>query len=99
MTTGERIKQRRIELGLSQEELAVRCGFSHKTSISKIESGKQNLTQSKIAIIADALETTPGFIMGWDDEDRNNEFVALLEQLPVAEQDHLLEYMKFLLKK
>lgn len=62
---GKRIKQRRDELDVSQEELAHRLGYKNKTSIAKIESGKQGLRQSKIKAIADALLTTPDYIMGW----------------------------------
>ena len=62
---GKRIKQRREELGMPQEELAHRLGYKNKTSIAKIESGIQGLRQSKIKAIADALLTTPDYIMGW----------------------------------
>lgn len=68
MTIGERIKLRRESLGLSQEELAKRLGYKSRSSINKIELGSRDLTQSKIKAIADALETTPSYIMGWDDE-------------------------------
>ena len=66
MTIGERIKERRIQLGMSQEELAHKLGYKSRSSINKIELGGQNLTQKKIKAIAEALETTPEYIMGWD---------------------------------
>ena len=68
MTIGKRIQIRREELGLTQEELAHRIGYKSKSSINKIELDIQQLTQSKIKQIADALHTTPGYIMGWEDE-------------------------------
>lgn len=71
MTIGERIRQRRDELGISQEELAIKLGYKSRSSINKIELGQQNLTQSKIAAIAKALETTPSYIMGWEDDVTN----------------------------
>ena len=64
---GKRIKARRQELGLSQEELAVKAGFSSRSSINKIESGNRELTQQRIKDIADALMTTPSYIMGWEE--------------------------------
>lgn len=67
MSIGSRIRQRRIELGLSQDELAHRLGYKSRSSINKIELGQHNLTQSKILAIANALETTPSYIMGWDE--------------------------------
>ncbi|MGM9610606.1 MAG: hypothetical protein ACI3ZE_03120, partial [Candidatus Woodwardiibium sp.] len=35
---------------------------------NKIELDQRNLTQSKIKAIADALETTPSYIMGWENQ-------------------------------
>ena len=68
MTIGERIRKLREELDISQEELALKLGYKSRSSINKIESGQQNLTQPKIRAIANALSTTPSYIMGWDDE-------------------------------
>lgn len=49
---------------MSQEELAEKLGYKSKSSINKIELGRQNLTQTKIKAIADALDTSPSYIMG-----------------------------------
>lgn len=68
-TIGERIKERREQLQLSQDELAKKLGYKSRSSINKIEMDSRNLTQSKIKAIADALETTPSYIMGWDESD------------------------------
>lgn len=67
-TIGSRIRNRREELGLSQEELGKRLGYKSRSSINKIELDQRNLTQSKIKAIADALDTTPAYIMGWEDQ-------------------------------
>lgn len=48
MTIGERIKFKREELDISQDELARRLGYKSRSSINKIELGLQNLNQSKI---------------------------------------------------
>lgn len=69
-TIGSRIRNRREELGLSQDELGKRLGYKSRSSINKIELDQRNLTQSKIKAIADALETTPSYIMGWDEPDQ-----------------------------
>ena len=68
---GKRIKDRREELFYTQEELAKRLGYNSKASISRIESGKQNLTQTKISAIAEVLKTSPADLMGWVDEEGN----------------------------
>lgn len=71
MTIGERIKFKREELDISQDELARRLGYKSRSSINKIELGLQNLNQSKIKAIADALQTTPSFIMGWTEDKKS----------------------------
>ena len=53
-----------MELGMSQQELAEKSGYTDRSSIAKIETGKVDLTQSKIKAIADALNTTSAALMG-----------------------------------
>ena len=67
-TIGSRIRNRREELGLSQDELSKKLGYKSRSSINKIELDQRNLTQSKIKAIADALDTTPAYIMGWNEQ-------------------------------
>lgn len=69
-TVGERVRDRREELGMSQEDLATRLGYKSRSSINKIEMGINNLTQPKIVAIAAALNTTPAYIMGWEEEEK-----------------------------
>ena len=66
MNLASKVKQRRIELGLSQEELAKKMGYSSRTSINKIENGRP-VSQKIIVRLAEALETTPAYLMGWED--------------------------------
>ena len=66
MTFGERVKARREELNMTQEELAKKIGYKSRASINKIELDKRNMKQSQIADLAKALNTTPGYLMGWD---------------------------------
>lgn len=65
----KRIKKRREELGMSQDELAQKLGYKSRSTIAKIEKGENDITQSKIAAFAQALQTTPGNLMGLDSED------------------------------
>lgn len=67
MTIGDRIRIRREKLNMSQDELAKKLGYKSRSSINKIELGLYNLKQSKIKAIADALDTTPSYIMGWNE--------------------------------
>lgn len=64
------IKKRRQQLNMTQSELAKKLGYADKSMIAKIEKGTIDLTQSKILAFADALETIPEELMGW--EEKNN---------------------------
>lgn len=68
MTIGQRIKARRNELKLSQRELAARLGYNDHTTLTRIEAGKVDLTQSKVVQFADVLGVTPAYLMGWEKE-------------------------------
>lgn len=64
---GKRIKERREELGMTQDELAQKVGYKSRSSINKIENGGNDLPQGKIVAFAKALDTTPSYLMGWID--------------------------------
>jgi transcriptional regulator with XRE-family HTH domain len=69
MEVGERIKLRREELGMTQEELAQKVGYTSRSSVAKVESNANGMVQSKLVAFANALQTTPAFLLGWEDED------------------------------
>ena len=86
MEIGERIRRRREELDMTQDELARAAGYKSRSSINKIEMDGRGLPQKKVADIARALKVTPSYLMGWEDEE-----VATL----TAMQEEVME--KFLL--
>ena len=63
---GLRIKERREELGMTQEELSKKLGYKSRSTINKIEMGINDIPQSKIERFAQALEVPPIVLMGWD---------------------------------
>lgn len=64
MSLYENIRTLRESLKMSQEELARKVGYKDRTSIAKVESGKIDLSQTKIIAFAKALHTTPEELMG-----------------------------------
>ena len=66
MEIGERIRNRRIELGMTQDELAKRTGYASRSSVNKIEMARE-LPSRKIELFADALSCSPSYLMGWTD--------------------------------
>ena len=66
---GNRVKQKRLDLQLTQEELAKAAGYTSRSSINKIELGQVDLPQSKIIAIAEALHTSPAYLVGWSSDE------------------------------
>jgi repressor LexA len=69
MTTGERMKARRKELGLSAEDVAEKLGKSPAT-IYRYEKGEiEKLPGDILTPLAEILHTTPAYLMGWEVRD------------------------------
>lgn len=79
---GKRIKARREQLNITQEELANKLGYKNKSTIAKIENGTNDIVQSKVKEFALALETTIAYLMDW--EERNNLPEGAIPYVPEA---------------
>lgn len=99
MTFGERVRQRREELGLSQDELARKLGYRSRSTINKIELGKNDIGQSKIIAFAKALETTIDYLLGDSDNCREySEIEMLYSKLNPMEQSEVRGIIKGMLR-
>ena len=68
MEMNQRIKERRLAMNYTQEELAEKLGLQ-KSAIAKYENGRvENIKRSIILKMANILECTPTYLMGWDEE-------------------------------
>lgn len=107
---GKRIKERREAIGMTQEELASKLGYKSKSSIAKIETGTNDIVQSKVSEFADVLNTSISYLMGWEKEDLKADFLfktytdpeieILIEQysrLDSESKNYLKKYMELLL--
>ena len=68
MTVGERIRLRRKELCITADELALKVGVSRSTIFRYESGGIEKLPVDALVPIAQALRTTPSFLMGWAEE-------------------------------
>ena len=67
------IANKRNELGLTLEDVAKICNVSIST-VKRWESGEiVDIKRDKVVKLAQALHTTPAYIMGWEDEDKTKE--------------------------
>ena len=68
MTINQRLKYLREQSGLTLDEVSKHVGVTKQT-VQKYESGVVvSIPSDKIEILAKVYDVTPGFIMGWDDE-------------------------------
>ncbi len=67
MNIGDRVRLLREKKGMTQEELATQLGYKSKSSVTHIERGR-DIPRSMVAKLADILNTTPAYLMGWEDK-------------------------------
>ena len=66
-TVGDRIREKREELGMTQEELSKKLGYKSRSSVNKMENARE-LPLKKVKMMADVLGCSPSYLMGWDEE-------------------------------
>lgn len=113
MTIGERIKNRRIEIGLSVEDLASKLG-KNRATVYRYENGDiGNLPISVLEPIAKVLCTTPAYLMGYEDNlNVNTDLIAeimkdsdmiahieLLNMLNQEDKKSVFDMIEFLTRK
>lgn len=110
MTTGERIKARRLELDWSLRELAKRMGYANQSTIARIESGKVDIPQSKVVKFSEVLNVSIAYLMGWDEDEIENHvskdeisenrqaLIDFAKSVPEDKADMILRVMKSILE-
>lgn len=89
-SVGKRIKQRREDLGISQEELAKRVGYKSRSTINKIEKEVNDITQLKVVEIAKALNTTPAYLMGFENGSTNERSIKDNKERAMTKKNELV---------
>lgn len=97
MKINEYLKQRRLELGMTLNDVAQRVGVNNST-ISRWESGDiKDMKRNAILKYAEALQISPAIIMGWEDPE---EIQDIKEQLKdsylTKDEQELLEAFRAL---
>ena len=78
---GDRIRERRLELGLTQEELAAILGYKGKSAVCMVEKdASKGLSVGRVEAFASALNTSPAVLAGWI-EPEMKKYLELSEEL------------------
>ena len=93
MDIGERIRNRRKEMDMTQDQLAAKAGFKNRSAISKLETAGNDVTMRQVKRIAECLDTTPAYLMGWSDIVCEIPFLQATERNPGMIQDDAFEDM------
>lgn len=97
---GKRIRERRKELGIGVLELANMIGRD-RTTIYRYETGDiSNMPIDLLKPLSEALETTPAFLLGWDNMS-NSEILSFLKKNSLSKEteQEAIEYIKYLIQK
>ena len=82
----EKIKLRRLELGLSYQELSDLTGIN-KSTLQRYETGFiKKVPINQVQIIAKALNVTPGYLMGWENNKENQTYYLNPEAAKIAQE-------------
>ena len=100
MDIGARVKYLRKALGLTQKELAIKCGYKSLTTINKIELGINNVPLDVIEKLASALQVTPAYLMGWEETTKQeNELISLINQFNEEQLKEFINFANYILNK
>jgi transcriptional regulator with XRE-family HTH domain len=64
---GDRVRERRLAMNLTQEALGQKCGL-HRTFVGSVERGERNAAILSLRKIAKALRVTPDELLADPDE-------------------------------
>jgi transcriptional regulator with XRE-family HTH domain len=71
MTMGERVRQRRTELGLRQDDLARKAGIS-KSFLSDLENGKRSIGAETLLDLGRAMDVSLDYLMTGEDSEMHH---------------------------
>jgi len=86
----ERIRARRIELGITQEELGKMVGYTHRSTTNKTEKGINDIPCRMLPKYAEALQTTVGYLVGAEETaltEEEKDIISRYREMPAQMQE------------
>ena len=111
---GNRIKQSRKAMKMTQDELAERAGYSNRSSIARIETGLADIPGEKLLLLANILNTSVQYLQtgiefqfdkAMYDESMSElkkkieHLKGIMSMLPESYQDEIIRYAEYLSDK
>ncbi|MDD6906313.1 helix-turn-helix transcriptional regulator [Peptoniphilus sp. AGMB00490] len=91
MNIGQRIKQRRIELNLSVDDLAKALN-KNRATVYRYESNEiENMPANVLESLAKILQTTPAHLMGWEDNSNLNKIIGTEFGAPYTKANEMMK--------
>lgn len=91
MNIGERIREKRKALGISQVQLADELGISKQLLYKYEKQGLTNMPLDRVQQFAKALNCTPEYLMGWEDDPNYQKGLAIGRAIASDETSIILE--------
>lgn len=86
LSIGQRVKAKRDEMGLTQEDFADKYGYA-RTTLAKLEAGLRDFKSTEIIKIAYELDVSCDYLLGRERESAPDDFVlAVSERLGLSEE-------------
>jgi len=94
MTLGQKLKSKREELGLTQGYIAKKVGVATQTIFKYENEIVTNIPLDRLELLADALNVTPAYLMGWEETTikKNDTITDII--LQIRSDEELLELVK-----
>lgn len=102
MDTGAKIKQKRLELGMSQREFSQKVGYTDHSIVTRIESGQVDLPLSKVKKIAEVLNVSIPWLLDMEEEYKTaipsdmREMTELWNESNEDERKQAVQYLRFI---
>lgn len=102
MSVGNRIKNRREELGLTMDDVAKRIGTARQTVFKYENEIVKKIPYDKVELLAEVLHVSPGYLFGWEGKSPDKQELtegekALLElfrKVPKEQQELVLQMIQ-----
>lgn len=102
MSVGQRIKAAREQKDMTLDEVAKRCKTTKQTIFKYENEIVTNIPYDKIVMLSKALDVSPSYLFGWDEEKKSSPdelqltegekaLIKLLRRVPAAEQPIVIE--------